>query len=532
MQREPKPQPRDELMTRRDQLPFDEAMQEALLGWLCWFRAEPEFKPQYETFFLSAKDHLKPEWFLDPYHKKLWAFRQDFYEKHKRSPKTFTEFLMHPTFTVLDQKEKTKLQSKLQAAIISAHGAELDEFVLERLETWIRAQTFLEHMAKGVDLYNKHCVIETFDEMSKMYRDLQQVKLNSAGIFPVSDFAHNAAYTYKNLQNALTLGHPVLDQCLLPESSTGSLLPGDTTVVLAPTNMGKTTFLINVIVENIVREKHVLFITHEGRPEDITQKIWMRLLGWTKSEYLSRANDPAWSNYLSQWAVHIEKYLTYVPMVKAGLTVEDVEVSIRKLQDEHKSTYGRYYDLVVDDYPDKLTSRRAERGELNKRNTTDIVYSYFVQLALEYESHSLVAFQTNREGARINRGHGKEDRLLTMEDASEAYGPMMTATNVITLNRPPRAISKGLIILNVCKSRSSETGIAVAIKSDYSRATTHKKDSQCTWWRNFGKMPDMIEDYLTQYLGRETPLTEIIDHAMKSTGASKEAAKEAVKEAT
>jgi hypothetical protein len=60
-----------------------------------------------------------------------------------------------------------------------------------------------------------------------------------------------------------------------------------------------------------------------------------------------------------------------------------------------------------------------------------------------------------------------------MEDASEAYGPVMTATNVITLNRPPDFKARGLLTFNFCKSRSGETGWAVCCKSDYGKSITH-----------------------------------------------------------
>jgi hypothetical protein len=506
--------PPDNLLTEGKHIPFDPEMQKAILGWLCWFREDKGFLQKYETFFLSCKEHIKPEWFTSAYHKKLWAFRVDFFQKRKRSPLSTTEFTSYETFVPLEQGERNTLTNELGFLRVAADGKQLDDYIIDRLEWWIKIQAFIGHMEKGVELFNKQKVEATFKEMWAMHDELLHIQLNTAGVYRVSDYAFNAAYTYQNLQNALTLGNPVLDSCLLPEASQGCLLPGDTTVILAPTNQGKTTFLISAIVENIAREKSILFLTHEGRPEDITQKLWMRLLGWTKGEYLTHANDPSWHRFMNSWVEFLDKYLVYIPMVKAGLTVEDVEATIRREQDKRKSSTGTYFDLIVDDYPDKLMTSRAGK-EMSNRKATDIVYSFFVQLALEYSTHSLVAYQTNREGAKINRGTAKEDRLLTMEDASEAYGPMMTATNVLTLNRSPRAIANNMIIMNICKSRSSETGIAVALRSDYSRATTHNSKSQATWWRNFAKMPERIEDYLQQYTSRETPTTEIISDAMR-----------------
>lgn len=506
--------PPDNLLTEGKHIPFDPVMQQAILGWLCFFREDPGFSQKFETFFLSCKEHIKPEWFASAYHKKLWAFRLEFFKAHRRSPLSRNEFLSHNIFVPLDEGERNRLILELDLAIKAGNDKQLDDYVIDRLEWWVKIQAFVGHMEKGIDLFNKQKVEATFKEMWTMHDELLHIQLNTAGVFRVSDYAGNAAYTYQNLQNALTLGNPVLDSCLLPEASQGCLLPGDTTVILAPTNQGKTTFLISAIIENILRSKSILFLTHEGRAEDITQKLWMRLLGWTKSEYLTRANDPSWHKFMNGWVEFLDKYLVYIPMVKAGLTVEEVEATIRREQDKRKSSTGTYFDLIVDDYPDKLMTARAGK-EMSNRKSTDIVYGFFVQLALEYATHSLVAYQTNREGAKINRGTAKEDRLLTMEDASEAYGPMMTATNVLTLNRSPRAIALNMIIMNICKSRSSETGIAVALRSDYSRATTHNSKSQATWWRNYARMPDRVEDYLQQYTARETPTAEITADAMR-----------------
>jgi hypothetical protein len=90
-----------------------------------------------------------------------------------------------------------------------------------------------------------------------------------------------------------------------------------------------------------------------------------------------------------------------------------------------------------------------------------VVYNYFSQIALEHNCHVLTAIQTNREGSKVNRkvGKGAESRFLTMEDVMESWGPMTTATNVISINRPPEAQARHVTGFCICKSRSSEVGV-------------------------------------------------------------------------
>jgi hypothetical protein len=198
--------------------------------------------------------------------------------------------------------------------------------------------------------------------------------------------------------------------------------------------------------------------------------------------------------------------MIWIPLTKPGYTVEECDSVINRKVDEHLQRTGRQFSLFIDDYPAILQSEKNAKGMLQKRHSDDLVYSYVVRWALSFKFHSLAAIQGNRESAKINR-KTKEDetRLLTMEDVSEAYGPMMTATNVLTINRDQNAMAKGVVTYLLCKSRSSETGYAVMCKSDYSRAITHSNALGGTWYRGTATMTDRIDDMLGNYNGQGIP---------------------------
>jgi hypothetical protein len=190
--------------------------------------------------------------------------------------------------------------------------------------------------------------------------------------------------------------------------------------------------------------------------------------------------------------------------------VEEVEPLIRRKQEDLMAKTGKGYDLLVCDYPAKLTTRLAQNGHMSKRNVDEIVYGYFVQLALEYGFHSLLAIQTNREGSKVNKGQKDEHRLLVMEDVHESYGVMQEATNVITLNRDPVAKARQHMTFHIDKSRSSETGFAVVARTDFARARTHHADLGAIWYRGVATMADQVDDLLRNpdLNGKEIDITQ------------------------
>lgn len=265
-----------------------------------------------------------------------------------------------------------------------------------------------------------------------------------------------------------------------------------------------TTAMITMATHNVKRGKSVLFMTHEGAPEDIKRKLWCAMMERPYNELVGMYSTEEGYKKIQLARLYMNQFLTYIPYNKPGMTVEQVEPVIRRAQEERMAkNNGQGYDLLVVDYPAKLFTERAGKGNMPRREIDRVVYDYYVQLALEYGFHSLLAIQTNRDGSKIN--NGKEDRLLTMEDVSESWGVMEMASNVISINRSPLAKARNRVTFYVAKSRSSETGTAVVCNSRYDCSLTHHEKFGATWYRDQRTMEDRIDDLLLQYKGQMIP---------------------------
>lgn len=507
-------------------LPFSDARQRAVLGHLI----------KDKDFFFQAKEKIKPAWFNDPNCGRVWTQLLKFHEDNGRHPTT-AEIKEVPDILAEEIKVRGKLWSLIECAVMDTDNHGLD-VIKPRLTEWLHARIYMDAAQAAANLFNKRKFRPAYEIMKKATREIDMVSFA-----PEDELNFDRSYDLLQSQqlenqNAVTWGLKSMDRLLTPTAGSGSLLAGDTTVVLAPTNVGKTTTLISVIAHNLtapylgqspgqyvttVTPKDILFISHEGRPEDLLEKIWCSVLSILSFNskggaglgvdkqllyklYKNKGGRDWMDGVLKEM---IKPHLTYVPLNKPGLTVEEVEAVVRRKQEEHIVKYGKGFDLIVDDYPAKLTTVQAQKGNMPRRQIDAYVYNFFVQMALEFKAHALLAIQTNREGYKVNQKRLGSDRLLTMEDVAESFDVMMIATNVITVNRDDEAKAQNRIVYFISKSRSNETGFAVVCRSDFKRALTHADVLGSTWYRASSNMADRVEKLLEQYRGQEVPDAEL-----------------------
>lgn len=481
-------------------LPFVRKKQSAVLGWML-----------LDTrFFLQCRNLIQPNWFDDTHAGKVFRALLNWYDKNGRTP-SVEEFSHCPEIESEDPKTAPKLQAKISESIEETKVYSLEPLAAE-LTMWLRARIFYTGVHAAQNDYNNSKFEHAYTVMDKTLKSIKEASFMREREASMRDWRKDFQQSQSELSRGLTFGLKAVDDLILPNNQGGGLLPGDTTILLAPTNVGKTTTMLTVGGANLRMGKRILLITHEGRPMDIKEKLWKNYLNVDNKGLFAMADTDEGVEELEFAAEVFNRNLTFIPYNKAGLTVEEVESLIRRKQEEAMGRWGKGYDMLICDYPAKLTTRQAQGGALNKRTIDEIVYGYFIQLALEYNFHSLLAIQTNREGARVNKGQRDERRLLVMEDVHESYGVMQEATNVITLNRDAMAKARNRMTFHIDKSRSSETGFAVVAKTNFGHATTHSNKLGCIWYRGVSTMADQVDDLLNNpdNNGKEIDVTQFL----------------------
>lgn len=455
-----------------------------------------------EKIFVQVTHRVQPGWFSNIWHSKIYKLLTDHSKRIGRAPSK-TEFVNSRELQLEDVATKNKMVALIEKATVDAGQIRWDAIKPELTE-WLQSKILQETLLKSAGMWNKGQWHQTASLMQTAVREFRDASFEEGIEVSFADPETWLAKHKEEKQFALPTGLPLLDKALLDGATSGGLQRGDTTVILAPVNIGKTTAMLTIAVHNIVANNNVLLITHEGRPEDIRNKIMKAVMDCTEEQMLSSYLTPEGLAKLRHAAALIQSRLTYIPYNKAGMTVENVVPIIRRAQEERIARTGKGYDLLVVDYPAKLTTSQLSGANLQLRTSIDIVYDYFVQLALEYKFHSLLAIQTNREGSKVNKGQNT-NRLLTMEDVMEAWGPMASASNVITLNRGPMAQLKNRITFYVCKSRSAEVGRAIVAKSNFAHGLSHAPSLGHTGYFGTSTMEATIDAFLQTHNGQMLP---------------------------
>lgn len=477
-----------------DVLPMSDQKQSAILGHFLI----------NQHFFLTSVRQIKSNWFKNPYESKVYGLAIDLFALLGRQP-TIAELKNHPKLFSEDAQIQQKLLASIDKSLINASQIGIDALKPELID-WLHSKILYDSMTKGAKLWNNAKFHDAAMVLEESVREYHDAKFEN-GI--EIRFDNPSAYIPQietSKGECLTTGLKLLDEALLDGATVGGLQKGDTTVLMAPVNIGKTTSMLTIARHNIMASKSVLLMTHEGRPDDIRLKLLKSVMDASESEILSMYRDPKKQDVLFAFTQFIQKHCTYIPYNKAGMKVEDVIPIIRTAQEKRcLENGGNGYDLLVVDYPGKLSTETASKGNLQTRNIMDTVYEVYVQLALEYKFHSLLAIQTNREGSKVNQHHNNVNRLLTMEDVSEAWGPMTSASNVITLNRSPNSQHNNRITYYVAKSRSNVVGQAVVAKSNFVHAITHSNELGAVSYMGTKTLEDTIDTYLLSMPGQHIP---------------------------
>lgn len=497
----------DEDARASESLPFSNQMQQAILGHLLWNKHEeiardskdgvtPDEKTRVardkrhelcQSFFLQCRDRVTPEWFAEPFCQILWKAAKLYAQRHEGTRPSPSEVMTDEDIEKETMERKNKLRTMLGTCFEQANLFALEQLT-DELTGWLKSQFFRKGFHESRDLYNRKQPFQAYAAIEKAVGEIKTANFRSEKIWTFDDPAGIVEKRETNVSNALTWGLSMFDRLLLPEGKgRGCLLPGTTTTLVGPVNAGKTTVMMTVVCANLRQGRKVLYMPHEGSPEELQAKFLCCMLDqnldWlTTNAKIFRRDSSTWNEEERQNAKLIYRAqkqlrtLTFHPMIRQGLTVEEVCSSIRIKNDEVAKRDGIGYHMVVSDYPAKLDTEKARYGKLEHRHKIEEIYMSLNRLAEEVGFHQLNGAQVNREGNKINKGmKGFEKRLLEMEDFAEAFGPMADTATVITINCDAIAELQNRVTLHCAKSRTSAKGWSVVCRSRYKNSISHQE---------------------------------------------------------
>ena len=227
----------------------------------------------------------------------------------------------------------------------------------------------------------------------------------------------------------------------------GGLGRGEIGIVVAPTGVGKSHWLVAMGSEALRRGKNVLHYTFELTETAVGIRYDSNLCRIPSSNVYEN-KEKVLSTYKENdmGRLIIKQYPT------GTASVVTIKNHIEKL-----AMVDFVPSLIVIDYADIMRSTRTYDS---LRHELKLVYEELRNLAMEMNIPIWTASQANREASKAD--------IVGLENMSEAYGKAMVADVVISLSRKPMEKSTGAGRLFVAKNRAGSDGLVFPIRIDTS----------------------------------------------------------------
>ncbi len=314
------------------------------------------------------------------------------------------------------------------------------QYVKDKSLDFCKKQAFKDALEQAVDMIET----EKFESVLGLMKNALAVGTPST---VGHDFFKDAEARFVRLaRSACPTGIKQIDK---KDILNGGLGRGELGVIIAPTGVGKSHFLVHVGAEALRVGKNVVHYTFELSEKAVGLRYDSNLCNMPSNDVIDR-KDEVLKIYESMdlGRLIIKEYPT------GSASVITIRNHIEKLM--LKSFVP---SLIIIDYADIM---RSTRKYDSLRHELKLIYEELRNLSMDLNVPIWTASQANREAASSS--------VVGLENMSEAYGKAMVADVVVSLSRKPMEKSSGLGRLFIAKNRAGRDGILFPMKLDTSRS--------------------------------------------------------------
>jgi replicative DNA helicase len=313
-------------------------------------------------------------------------------------------------------------------------------YVKEKVLDFCKRQAFKEALTEAVELVQG----DKFEPVVDLMRKAVSVGMpSSIG----HEFFDDLEARFHDIQRITTpTGIPDLDD---KEVLDGGLGRGELGVVVAPTGVGKSHWLVSMGCEALKRGKTVVHYTFE-LSETLTGKRYDANLCNINCSDLLENKEKVLTHYENE--EYGKLIIKYFPTRSAS--VNTIRNHLEKLK------FRNYWpSVVIIDYADVMRSTKAYDA---LRHELQLIYEELRQMAADFNIPIWTASQSNRSGAR--------EEIVGLENMGEAYGKAQVSDVVIGISRRPEEKATGYGRLFIAKNRAGRDGIQMPIRIDTAKS--------------------------------------------------------------
>jgi len=382
------------------------------------------------NFSRSIVDVLEPNYFENKYFKLIVQMIKEYNQKWDSVP----------TFDTLEQITKAEFQQENVAKIVidtikKIKEAPLSggEFVQEKALKFCKQQELQKAITKAQKVIDGG-EFESYDTLEEMIREALQVGVRDDGMLNV--FSNLDDVLNEDFRHPIPMGIGGIDRLLK-----GGLAKGEIGVVLAPTGVGKSTFLTKIANHAFNLGNNVLQIFFEDNPKVIQRKHFTL---WTKvhPDDMSNKKDEVIKK-VKEIEDKMDNQLILEKLPSDTMTMSQIKNIVRK-----KIAEGVKIDMVLLDYIDCVVPEKNLGDEWKSEGS--------VMRAFEAMCHELnLAGWTATQGNRSSIS----SEVVTTDQMGGSIKKAQVGHVIITVAKSLQQKEMKLATIAVTKSRIGDDGI-------------------------------------------------------------------------
>ena len=383
-----------------------------------------------KDFSSSIVDVMDPKYFDNQYFKLIMQMIKEYYVKYEHSP----------TFATLEQLTKSEISSAMAQKMVLDTISEVKEapiegsdFVKEKSLKFCKQQELQKVMGKAQKIIDKGD-FESYDHLEEMVREALQVGEVDAGTADV--FSNLDVVLDDDYRHPIPMGVPGIDNLLK-----GGLAKGEIGVILAPTGVGKTTFLTKISNNAFNLGYNVLQIFFEDNPKIIQRKHFTLWTG-IAPDNLSHHRDDVMEK-VRQIKEKTKNRLTLKKLPSDTLTMNQIKNQVRKMIAE-----GNKLDMIVMDYIDCVTPDKHLGDEWKSEGS---VMRAFEAMCHELDIVGWTATQGNRSSI--------SSEVVTTDQMGGSIKKAQVGHVIISVAKSLQQKEMNLATIAITKSRIGKDGI-------------------------------------------------------------------------
>ena len=383
-----------------------------------------------KDFANSIVDVIDPKYFDNQYFKIIMQMIKEYYTKYEHTP----------SFATLEQLTKSEITSPMAQKMVFDMLNEVKEsdiegssFVQEKSLKFCKQQELQKVMSKAQKIIDKGD-FESYDHLEEMVREALQVGEVDTGTSDV--FSNLDVVLDDDYRHPIPMGVPGIDNLMK-----GGLAKGEIGVILAPTGVGKTTFLTKIANNSFNLGYNVLQVFFEDNPKIIQRKHFTLWTGVAPDNLSNHREDVM--DKVREIKENTKNRLTLKKLPSDTLTMNQIKNQIRKMIAE-----GNKIDMIVLDYIDCVTPDKNLGDEWKSEGS---VMRAFEAMCHELDIVGWTATQGNRSSI--------SSEVVTTDQMGGSIKKAQVGHVIISVAKSLQQKEMNLATIAITKSRIGKDGI-------------------------------------------------------------------------